>query len=93
MDKEITIDDWWDGPVIGLATYDDVICIYHRIFDTQIDDYGDEYFLTPIDDAEVEMLMDEWNEWCVACSKNTLDRKPGKRQNVKWAVVKRENGG
>ena len=21
------------------------------------------------------------------------DRKPGKRQNVKWAVVKRENGG
>ncbi len=73
MDKVITIHDWWDGPVIGLATYDDVICIYHRIFDTQIDDYGDEYFLTPIDDAEVEMLMDEWNEWCVACSKNTLD--------------------
>jgi len=73
MDKVLTINDWWDGPVTGLATYNGVVCIYIRIFDISIDEYGNEYFLTPIDDAEVEMIMSEWNEWCAACSKNDLD--------------------
>lgn len=73
MDKVLTINDWWDGPVIGLATCNGVICIYIRIFDIPTDEYGDEYFLTPIDDAEAEMIMGEWNEWCAACSKNDLD--------------------
>jgi hypothetical protein len=75
MDNVLTISDWWDGPVMGLATYNDVICIYSRVFDIPEpeDEYLDEYFLTPISDAEVKMIMNEWNEWCVACSKNDLD--------------------
>ena len=72
MDKVLTINDWWDGPVSGLATYNEVICIYVRVFDIPTDEYEDEYFLTPIDDAEVKMIMEEWNEWCTACSKNDL---------------------
>ncbi len=73
MDKVLTINDWWDGPVMGLATYNGVICIYIRVFDVPEDEYLDEYFLTPINDAEVEMIMNEWNEWCVAYSKTNLD--------------------
>lgn len=73
MDRVLTINDWWDGPVMGLATYNGVICIYIRIFDIPEDGYLDEYFLTPTNDAEVEMIMNEWNEWCVAHSKNNLD--------------------
>ena len=73
MDKVLTIDDWWDGPVIGLTTYNGMICIYFRIFDIQIDEYCGDYFLTPIDDSEAKMIMEEWNEWCMACSKNELD--------------------
>ena len=44
-----------------------------RVFDVPEDEYLDEYFLTPISDAEVEMIMNEWNEWCVAYSKTNLD--------------------
>ena len=73
MDKVITINDWWDGPVIGLATYNGMICIYFRVFDIPTDEYEDEYFLTPIGDAEAEQIMNEWTEWCAACSKNNLD--------------------
>ena len=73
MDRVLTINDWWDGPVIGLATYNGGICIYSRIFDIPADEYRDEYFLTPIDDVEVNTIKTEWNDWCEACSKNNLD--------------------
>ena len=42
MDKVLTINDWWDGPVMGLATYNGVICIYIRVFDVPEDEYLDE---------------------------------------------------
>ena len=73
MDRVLTINDWWDGPVTGLATYNDRICIYDRIFDSSTDAYGDEYFLTPIGDAEAETIINEWKAWCAACSKNDAE--------------------
>lgn len=32
MDTVFIIDDWCDGPVLGLATYKSQMCIYEQIF-------------------------------------------------------------
>lgn len=66
MEKVITINNWWDGPLLGLANYNGLVCIYEKIFDETIDEYIDEYYLTPIDDYEKDEIMLEWKKWCNA---------------------------
>ncbi len=63
MEKAITIFDWWDGPLCGLASYKGSICIYERIFDEIRDEWSDEYYLTPIEEADVNTLLRDWNRW------------------------------
>lgn len=64
MEKVITIIDWYDGPLCGLTTFEESICIYERIFDEAGDDWSNEYYLTPIDHDSVKLLLREWNIWC-----------------------------
>jgi len=64
MEKVMTIFDWWDGPLYGLTTFDGSVCIYERIFDESMDDWSSEYYLTPIDDDSVDLLLRDWNIWC-----------------------------
>ena len=64
MEKVITIFDWWDGPLCGLTTFQASICIYERIFDEGKDDWSDEYYLTPVDEDSVDLLLKDWNAWC-----------------------------
>lgn len=73
MEKVITINDWWDGPLNGLAYYNGVVCIYERIFDKVKDDWSDEYYLTPINFDIQNEILNEWHEWCDAISSDTLD--------------------
>lgn len=73
MEKVITISNWWDGPLDGLAHYNGVVCIYERIFDKAKDDWSDEYYLTPINSALQNEILNEWNEWCEAVSSHALD--------------------
>lgn len=63
MEKVMTISDWWDGPLCGLATYKGFICIYERIFDEAKDEWSNEYYLTPIDEESSDLLLKDWNVW------------------------------
>lgn len=63
MDKVITINDYWDGPKLGLATFDGTPCIYERVFSEDLDDYTDFYDLTPIDKEIVDIVMNDWSNW------------------------------
>lgn len=63
MDKVLTVNNWWNGPLSGIATYGEYICIYERIFSPEKDEYSDLYFLTPIDDNEVRLILDDWHRW------------------------------
>lgn len=74
MEKVMTIHDWWDGPLNGLAYYNGFVCIYERIFDKTKDDWSDEYYLTPIDSVLQNELLNEWYEWCDAVSSDSLDK-------------------
>lgn len=73
METVITINDWWDGPLCGLAYCNGIVCIYERIFDDTKDDWSDEYYLTPITFDLQNEIMNEWNEWCAAISSGALD--------------------
>lgn len=64
MKKILTIYDWWDGPLWGLITYKEFICIYERIFDKDTDEWSVEYYLTPIDENTVNVLLKDWDMWC-----------------------------
>jgi hypothetical protein len=73
MEKVITISNWWDGPLEGLAYYNGIVCIYERIFDEGLDDYIDEYYLTPVTNNEKDEIISDWQEWCNAVSNNDLE--------------------
>lgn len=73
MGKVITINNWWNGPLLGLAYFDGIVCIYERVFDETKDDYLDEYDLLPINDYEKAEILNEWEEWCKAVSTGDLE--------------------
>ena len=73
MDKVITINNWWDGPLCGLATFDGLVCAYDRIFDKEKDDYSDEYRLIAVSREDELRLLSEWSEWCDAVSNDDTD--------------------
>lgn len=66
MEKVMTVFDWWSGPVCGIANYKGVPCIYERIFDEVKDEWSDEYYLTPIGEDAVNILLGDWEIWCEA---------------------------
>ncbi len=72
MEKVLTIHDWYDGPLLGLAYYDNTVCIYECIFDKSNDDWTNEYLLTPINDSEKAEIMTEWDEWCKTVANGNL---------------------
>lgn len=73
MDKVITINDWWDGPLLGLAYYHNVACIYERVFDEVKDEWSSEYYLKPINSDSQNEILNEWHEWCDTVSTDSLD--------------------
>jgi len=58
-----TINDWFDGPKIGVAEFDNLKCIYERIFDENTDEYTNNYYLTPITEKQFVMVMKDWDIW------------------------------
>lgn len=74
MEKIITINNWWDGALSGLAYYNNMVCIYERIFDDTVDEWSNEYFLTPIDPEAEKRILDDWELWKNAVYNNTFDK-------------------
>ena len=51
-DKIYTINDWWGGPLCGVADYEKNKYIYQRRFDEENDMYTNDYFLTPVTEED-----------------------------------------
>lgn len=64
MDRVLTIDDWWDGPLLGLCTFGGEYCVFERVFSEEMDDWSDEYRLTPIDEAAARKISENYQRWC-----------------------------
>lgn len=64
MDRVLTLDNWWDGPLLGLCTFNGEYCVYERVFSEPEDEYTDFYYLTPVSDTDARKILDNWREWC-----------------------------
>jgi hypothetical protein len=59
-----TVNDYYDGPLKGIANFQDKPHFYERIFDSATDDYLDLYRLTPVDERTFRMALEDWEIWC-----------------------------
>jgi hypothetical protein len=64
FDRVLTINDYYDGPRLGIAEFNGVPHIYEAEFDHSNDEYGDTYFLSPIDSELLALTLEDWAIWC-----------------------------
>lgn len=76
-DKVLTMNNWWDGPLLGLCTFNGEYCVFERIFSEEKDDYTDDYYLTPVDEAIAREIILDYQRWCEFMNNggNAKDRK------------------
>jgi hypothetical protein len=63
-DRVLTINDYYDGPRLGIAELGGIPNVYEAEFDHNTDEYGDTYFLSPIDQQLLIAVMEDWAIWC-----------------------------
>jgi hypothetical protein len=64
IDRVLTINDYHDGPRLGVAELNGVPHIYEAEFDHSADEYGENYFLSPIEQSLLELVLEDWGIWC-----------------------------
>ncbi|MGJ5205965.1 hypothetical protein [Bradyrhizobium sp. HKCCYLR20261] len=62
-DRVYTVNDYYDGPRLGLADVDGVPHIYEAEFDHSTEDYGDTYFVSPVDPQLFALIVEDWDIW------------------------------
>ena len=82
MDDDIvwTINDYWDGCTMGIADFENNHCIYERIFDEKKDEWSNNYYLTPISQADFLVVVQDWERW----KKWRLDFDNGIKSTSSW---------
>ena len=63
-DRVLTVNEYYDGPRLGVAELNGVPYIYEAEFDHSTDEYGDTYFLSPIDPELLALVLEDWAIWC-----------------------------
>jgi hypothetical protein len=58
-----TVNDYYDGPRLGIADVDGVPHIYEAEFDHSSEDYGDTYYVSPIDEGLLALVLEDWEIW------------------------------
>ncbi|MCZ8031474.1 MAG: hypothetical protein ACK5JG_13335 [Pseudomonadota bacterium] len=64
QDRVLTIHDYYDGPRRGVAEFEGRPHIYEAEFDHSADEYGDTYFLTPVESSLLNLILEDWAIWC-----------------------------
>lgn len=62
-DRILTVNDYYDGPRLGIAEVHGVAHIYQAEFDHSTEAYGDTYFVSPIDPALLALVLEDWEIW------------------------------
>ena len=63
-DRVLTVNEYYDGPRLGVAELNGVPYIYEAEFDHSTDEYGDTYFLSPIDPELLALVLEDWAIRC-----------------------------
>lgn len=62
-DRVLTVNDYYDGPRLGIAEFNGAPHIYEAEFDHSADEYGDTYFLSPIEPKLLALVLEDWEIW------------------------------
>ena len=63
FDIVYTVEDYYCGPLYGVANLNGIPHTYQRIFDNSIDDWSDVYKLKSILKEELDLIMEAWDLW------------------------------
>jgi hypothetical protein len=74
-------DDFYDGPVSGIADCDGLPHLFEKIFSKEEDEYTNSYRLEPVDQPRFSMMLERnqiWLRWRIAfdSGKATLEAHP-----------------
>jgi hypothetical protein len=59
-DRVYTVNGYYDGPRLGIADVDGVPHIYEAEFDHSTDKYGDTFFVSPVDEGLLALVLEDW---------------------------------
>jgi hypothetical protein len=62
-DQIYTVEDYWDGPREGFATFEGRPHHYKSIFDESEDDWTQTFRLTPIEPDILPLVLEAWGIW------------------------------
>ena len=62
-DRVLTVQDYYDGPCLGITELSGVPHIYEREFDRDADEFNDTYFLSPIANDLLVLVLEDWEIW------------------------------
>ena len=62
-DRILTVNEYYDGPRLGIAEVHGVPHIYEAEFDHNTDEYGDTYFVSPVDPELLALVLEDWEIW------------------------------
>jgi hypothetical protein len=62
-DRVYTINDYYDGPRLGIADVDGVPNVYEAEFDHSTEEYGDTFFVSPVDEGLLALVLEDWEIW------------------------------
>lgn len=62
-DRVHTVNDYYDGPRLGIADVDGVPPICEAEFDHSSDEYGDTYFVSPVYESLLALVLEDWEIW------------------------------
>jgi hypothetical protein len=63
FEEVYTVEDYWDGPRIGVANYHGTPHHYSCVFDEVKDDWTNIYFLKPMDEETLRLVLERWQIW------------------------------
>jgi len=58
-----TVNEFWDGPRLGVADVEGVPHIYRSPFDAALDDYADYFLVVPIARDLLDLVLEDWGIW------------------------------
>ncbi|MBO0593993.1 hypothetical protein I2486_21545 [Cellulophaga sp. E16_2] len=62
-EKVHTVNDYWDGPIEGVADFQGKPHKFKLLFDENEDDYSTDYELQKISVKEFDLILQSWSLW------------------------------
>lgn len=63
-DRVLTMHHYYDGPRLGIAELRGVPHVYEAEFDHSAEEFGDTYFLSPVEPGLLALVLEEWAIFC-----------------------------